>query len=101
MAVGPVNQINIVHRYKRRGEKKSLHNSKINRQWDQTEHTLRCLIKLTVSTVWDFTGEQILWKSCLLHFIQNKRDNLNYTLKANILYFCEEYKFCTTSSIVS
>lgn len=35
-------------------------------QWFQAEHTLRCLIKLTVSTVWDFT-EQILCKSCLFY----------------------------------
>lgn len=71
----------------------SCQNSKMNRHGVQVEHTLRCLIKLTVSTVWDFTGEQILCKSCLLHFIQNKRDNLNYTLKANICTFVKNTNF--------
>lgn len=74
----------------------------MNRHRVQIEHTLRCLIKLTVSTVWDFT-EQILCKSCLLHFIQNKRKREpKLHIKSQYLYFCEEYKFCTTiSSIVS
>lgn len=43
--------------------------------------------------VGDFTGEQILGKSCVLHFIQNKRDNLKYTLKANICTFVKNTNF--------
>lgn len=67
-------------------------------QWDQTEHTLRCLIKLTVSTVWDFT-EQILCKSCLFYTEEERKPKLH--IKSQYLYFCE-YKFYTTiSSIVS
>lgn len=71
----------------------SSQSSKMSGHRVEIEHTLRCLIKLTVSTVWDFTGEQILCKSRLLHFIQNKRDNLNYTLKANICTFVKNTNF--------